>query len=151
MASWRAEPFAYASIILDCQPAAVAERRPAERTISTIRPTSTRAPRRIQSHSRSVPVPPFAAGEPAAVGVGVGVVVVVTVGPAVVTVGPAAVLVMVPGVVELRLGEILAIALLTELVHPAAIHPAARIATERKKILISRRMAILPRSIRNRR
>jgi hypothetical protein len=147
MASWRAEPFAYASIILDCQPAAVAERRPAERTISTIRPTSTRAPRRIQSHSRFVPVSPFAAGEPAAVGVGV----VVTVGPAVVTVGPAVVLVMVLGVVELRLGEILAIALLTELVHPAAIHPAARIATERKRILISRRMPILPRSIRNRR
>jgi hypothetical protein len=92
---------------------------------------------------------------PAVVTVGPAVVTVgpavVTVGPAVVTVGPAAVLVMVPGVVELRLGEILAIALLTELVHPAAIHPAARIATERKRILISRRMPILPRSIRNRR
>jgi hypothetical protein len=82
------------------------------------------------------------------VGVGVGVTVVVTVG---VTVGVG----MVAGVVELRVGEIvgeiLAIALLTELVHPAAIHPAARIATERKRILISRRMPLPPRSIRNRR
>jgi hypothetical protein len=92
--------------------------------------------------------------ELATVGLGVVVTVgpgVVTVGPAVVTVGPAAVLVTVPGVVELRLGAILEIALLTELPHPAAMPPAARIATERKRILISRRMIILPQSIRNRR
>jgi hypothetical protein len=88
------------------------------------------------------------------VGVTVVVTVGVTIGVAVVTVGVgvvAAVLVMVPGVVAVRLAEILAIALLTELVHPAAMHPAARIATERKRILISRRMPIPPRSIRNRR
>jgi hypothetical protein len=40
---------------LDCKPAAAAERRRLERAIHTIRPTTTRAPSRIHSQSRSVP------------------------------------------------------------------------------------------------
>src|SRR6266566_4837003 len=120
MASWRAEPSAYASIILDRQPAAAAERPPAERTISTITPTRATAPRRIHSHSRLVAAPLLAAGEPVgcavtdgaatadetagvgpggvAAGVG-GVAVglgVVAVGLGVVAVGVAVVLAMAP-------------------------------------------------------
>jgi hypothetical protein len=60
---------------LDCQSAAVAERRPAERTINTITPTTARAPRRIHSQMRLVPDPLLAAGEPLGVdGPAVGVV-----------------------------------------------------------------------------
>jgi len=65
---------------------------------------------------------------------------VVAVGLGVVAVGVAVVLAMAPGVLALLLGVILAIALLTVLPHPAAMHPAARIAAERKRILVSRRM-----------
>jgi hypothetical protein len=61
-------------------------------------------------------------------------------GLGVVVLGLRVELVMAPGAVALRLGVILAIALLTEPPHPAAMLPAARIATERKRILLNRRM-----------
>src|SRR5207244_5852372 len=66
------------------------------------------------------------------VGVGVGVAVGVTVD------------VGVTGAVALRLGRLL-IALCTELLHPAARHPATRMATGRERAFAEHRMSILPR------
>src|SRR6266516_4773170 len=150
IASCRAEPFAYASISLDCQSAAVADRCRAERVIHTIRVTSTKTPSRIHSQRR-LPLPDPAAGEAAVldaavvaggvavevtvdVMVVVGVTVGVTVGVGVgvgVTVG-AGVPVDVAVDVAVRLGRLL-IALCTELPHPAARHPAMRMATGRAR------------------
>src|SRR5438876_875456 len=83
IASCRAEPFAYASMRLDCRPAAAADRRRAERVTNTIRVTSTRTPSRIHSQRRLL-LPDPAAGEAAVpddavVAGGVGVAVEVTV------------------------------------------------------------------------
>jgi len=155
---------------LDRHPAAAAERRPDARMINRIRPTSTRAPRRIHSHSRLVPVPVLAAGEPLTVADGLAVWVIVTVGLAVAVAVAVTVVVLGLGgavvglvvgevtlgvgeaslglesgalaleVVALRLGAMLAIALLAVLLHPAARHTAARIAAERRRLLVSRRM-----------
>jgi hypothetical protein len=44
----------------------------------------------------------------------------------------------------LRLGDKLEIALWTLLPHPAARHPAARMAAERRRLLLNRRIPILP-------
>jgi len=166
IASCRAEPFAYASISLDCQSAAAADRCRAERVIHTIRATRTTAPSRIHSQRR-LPLPDPAAGEAAVpddavsvggvgvavevtvdvmvvvgvtVGVGVGVGVTVGVGVAV----GATVVVGVTVDVAVRLGRLL-IALCTELPHPAARHPATRMATVRERAFAEHRMSILPR------
>jgi hypothetical protein len=48
---------------IDRQPAAVAERRPDERTINAITPPTAATPRRIHSHSRLVPDPPVVVSE----------------------------------------------------------------------------------------
>jgi hypothetical protein len=53
-------------ITLECQPAAVAERRPEARAIHTIRPMTTTAASTIHSHSSDELDPPAAAGEAAA-------------------------------------------------------------------------------------
>src|SRR6266566_4937304 len=126
IASCRAEPFAYASMSLDCRPADAADRRRAERAINAIRVTSTTTPSRIHSQRRLL-LPDPAAGEAetaddvvAAVGVGVTVDVAV------------------------RLGRLL-IALCTELPHPATRHPAPRMATGRARAFAEHRMSILPR------
>jgi len=77
-----------------------------------------------------------------ALGLGLGLVWLgLGLGLEVVTLGLAVMLVMAPGVLALRLGAMLAIALLTVPPHPAAMHPAARIAAERRRILVSRRMS----------
>src|SRR4029077_2555471 len=91
IASCRAAPLAYASMILDCQPAAVAERRRPDRAIHVIRPARISTPSRIHSQSRLVPESPEAAAlgeeagvlvavDGAAVAVAVAVTVVVSVG-----------------------------------------------------------------------
>ena len=54
IASCKAEPFAYASMSRDRQSAEAAERRRAERAISTISPATTRTPSKTQSQIRSV-------------------------------------------------------------------------------------------------
>jgi hypothetical protein len=152
---------AYASITFDRQPAAAAERRPAERTIPAIKPARARAPRRIHSQSRLVPeLPPDAwelVGCVVTGGLAVAVVVVVTVTlglGAVVAVGLVAVglgevvledvVAVALEVVELRLGAKLEIALLTVPPHPAARHPAARMAAERRMLLLNRRIPVPP-------
>jgi len=120
--------------------------------------TSTKTPSRIHSQRR-LPLPDPAAGEAAVldaavvaggvaveVMVDVMVVVGVTVGVAVgvgVTVG-VAVGVGVTVDVAVRLGRLL-IALCTELLHPAARHPATRMATGRERAFAEHRMSILPR------
>jgi len=76
------------------------------------------------------------------VGVTVGVTVGVGVGVGV-TVGPT-VDVGVTAAVAVRLGRLL-IALCTELLHPAARHPATRMATGRERAFAEHRMSILPR------
>jgi hypothetical protein len=54
-------------------------------------------------------------------------------------------LVLCPGeALALREAEMLAIALFTELPHPATMHPAIRIAAESRRPLVNRRMLILP-------
>jgi hypothetical protein len=128
--------------------------------IKTIRATSTTTPSRIHSQSR-LPLPDPAAGEAAmldgvVVAGGVGVAVEVTVDVMVVvgvTAGVAvgvgvAVAVAVgagaPVAVAVRLGRLL-IALCTELPHPAARHPATRMATGRERAFAEHRMSILPR------
>src|SRR5580704_2390220 len=77
IASCRAEPLAYASMSLDCQSAAVAERPRAALTIQAIRPPRMRAPSRIHSQRRLGPelevAAPGDADAEVAVGVGVGV------------------------------------------------------------------------------
>src|SRR5690348_9111790 len=166
IASCRAEPFAYASISLDCQSAAAADRCRAERAISAITVASTRTPSRIHSQRR-LPLPDPAAGEVAAlgdsvVGGGVGVAVEVTVDVMVVVgvmvgvgvgVGVTVVVdvsvgaLVVVGVtvdVAVRLGRLL-IALCTELEHPAARHPVMRMATGRARAFAEHLMSILPR------
>jgi len=75
-----------------------------------------------------------------AVTVGVTVDVMVVVG---VTVG-VTVVVGVTAAVAVRLGRLL-IALCAELPHPAARHPATRIATGRARAFAEHRMSILPR------
>jgi hypothetical protein len=149
---------AYASITFDRQPAAAAERRPAERTIPAIKPATARAPRRIHSQSRLVPeLPPGVwelVGCVVTGGLAVAVVVVtVTLGlGAVVAVGLVAaglgevVLedVVAVALEALRLGAKLEIALLTVPPHPAARHPAARMAAERRMLLLNRRIPVLP-------
>jgi hypothetical protein len=50
-------------MIIDRQPAAVAERRRDEPTINAITPASTATPRRIHSQSRFVPDPPVVVSE----------------------------------------------------------------------------------------
>ena len=62
IASCRAEPFAYASMTLDCQLAAAFERRPLARAIHTIKPIRITAPSRTQSHRR-LELDSLAAGE----------------------------------------------------------------------------------------
>src|SRR5262245_66574917 len=63
IASCRAEPLAYASMSLDRQPAAAAERRRLDVTIHAIRPARISTPSRIHSQSRLVPeLLPEAAG-----------------------------------------------------------------------------------------
>jgi len=124
--------------------------------------TSTKTPSRIHSQRR-LPLPDPAAGEAAVldaavvaggvavevtvdVMVVVGVTVGVTVGVGVgvgVTVG-AGVPVDVAVDVAVRLGRLL-IALCTELPHPAARHPAMRMATGRARAFAEHRMSILPR------
>jgi len=81
-----------------------------------------------------------AAGEVGAVPVGVMVDVMVVVG---VTVG-ATVVVGLTVEVAVRLGRLL-IALCAELPHPAARHPATRMATGRARTFAEHRMSILPR------
>src|ERR1700750_223353 len=147
IASCRAEPLAYASMSLDCQPAVAAERRRLDVTIHAITPARISTPSRINSQSRLVPelLPEAAAlgdvagvGEVAlSVGVAVAVAVAVTVsvdGSAVgvvgvgVGVGVVGVGVTVaPAVAELTADAArlvaLPIALLTLLPHPATRHP----------------------------
>jgi hypothetical protein len=141
---------------LDCQPAAAVDRRREERTINAIRVTSTTTPSRIHSQRR-LPLPDPAAGEAtvpddAVAGGGVGVAVEVTVDVMVVvgvmvgvTVGVGVIVgVAVTVDVAVRLGRLL-IALCTELPHPAARHPATRMATGRARAFVEHRMSILPR------
>jgi hypothetical protein len=140
---------------LDCWPAAAADRRRAELVIHTIRATSTTAPSRIHSQRR-LPLPDPAAGEAAVLddaveAGGVGVAVEVTVDVMVVVgvaVGVGVTVGVTVGVgvtvdVAVRLGRFL-IALCTELPHPAARHPAARMATGRARAFAEHRMSILP-------
>jgi hypothetical protein len=142
---------------LDRQSVAVAERPLAECTIHPIKPASAAAPRRIHSQSRLLPDPPLAGGElPGCVIVGgaaVVVVVTVTLGPGdVMTLGLGEVVAVAledavavaPEVVVLRLGDKLETALWTAPPHPAARHPAARMAAERRRLLLNRRIPILP-------
>ena len=146
---------------LDCQAAAAAERRLAERAIHTTSPVTARTASRTHSQMRLVPDPPLAAGElPASPGdealcVGGTVVVIVVVGPGEVLstglgvlVSGLGVLVSGPGVLVLglgeglalgleemlvlRLGDKLAIALWTALPHAAVRHPM-RIAARRQR------------------
>jgi hypothetical protein len=122
--------------------------------------TSTTTPSRIHSQRR-LPLPDPAAGEAAgpddsvaagvvgvAVEVTVDVMVVVGVGVGVtVAVGVpvgAAVVVGVIVDVAVRLGRLL-IALCTALPHPAARHPATRMATGGARVFAEHRMSILPR------
>ncbi len=155
----------------DRQLAAAAERRPPARTINIITPTRTRAPSRSHSHRRPEPEPLPAAGEPlacAVVGAEVGallvdegslVAVAVVLGLEAITLGLEETLTLGLGdelglddelvlcageALTLRLGAMLAIALFTELPHPATMHPATRMAAESRRPLISRRMLILP-------
>src|SRR6476646_9971530 len=83
IASCRAAPLAYASMILDCQLAVAAERRRPDWTIHVIRPARISTPSRIHSQSRFVPEPEAAVpGDVADVGaaaVAVAVAVAVTV------------------------------------------------------------------------
>ena len=130
IASCRAEPFAYASTSLDCQPAAAAERRREERAIKAIRPARTRTPSRTQSQIRLVPEEAAGAAEAAAGGWVVG---------AAVTLGLA-------GAVAVRLGK-LPIELLMVLPHPAASNPAASRVAGRESLFAERRMVILPRRV----
>src|SRR6185437_7541159 len=139
IASCRAEPLAYASMSLDCQPAVAALRRRPDVAIHAIRPARISTPSRIHSQSRLVPeLPPEAAALGAGVGVvgvsvGVGVGVSVGVGVAVA-----------PAVAELTadaaLLVALPIALFTPLPHPATRHPATSMATGRAKPLIVHRI-----------
>src|ERR1022692_2300308 len=64
IASWRAAPFGYASLILDCQLAAAMERRPRARAIQMITPMRTRAPRTTHSQMSGELDPLAATGEP---------------------------------------------------------------------------------------
>src|SRR6516162_6584814 len=82
IASCRAEPFAYASISLDRQSAAFAERRRPALTNHAIRPASAAAPSRIHSQSR-LPAPELVAALGDVVGVAVSVAVAVWVAVAV--------------------------------------------------------------------
>src|SRR6185437_3812259 len=159
IASCRAEPLAYASMSLDCQPAVAAERRRLDVTIHAIRPARISAPSRIHSQSRLVPelLPEAAAlgdvagvGEVAlSVGVAVAVSVAVTVsvdGSAVgvvgVTVGVG--VTVAPWVAELTADAArlvaLPIALFTLLPHPATRHPATSMTTGREKPFVVNRM-----------
>src|SRR6266568_6394436 len=109
---------------LDRQPAAAAERRPAERVIHTITPIRTTAPSTIHSQSRLVP-DPAGDGEPVACAVGAGVTAGCVVGStgAAVMVGPGWLLGGRLGrMLALRLGK-LEITLLAALPHPVARHP----------------------------
>jgi chromosome segregation protein len=55
--SYSAEPFAPASAARECQLAAVAERRPERRAISTAAPATTRTPSKIHSQTSEEPDP----------------------------------------------------------------------------------------------
>jgi hypothetical protein len=161
IASCRAEPFEYASMSLDCQPAAVAERRRAEWAIKAIRPARTATPSRIHSHRRLVPEPePVAAADGEVAGAGVvagGAAVAVTVAVAVdvavsvavdvaVAVAVVVAVLVTPGValvVAVLLGRLL-IALWAVLPHPAARHPATSTTTGRQNPFVEHRMSVLP-------
>jgi hypothetical protein len=146
---------------LDRQPAAAADRRPRERAINTITPMRTMAPRRIHSQTRPVLDPLAAAGRLLGCVVRAGVAELGVTDAEVVGLGdalwlgdelallpddelvllPGDELVLLPdGELTLRVGEKLAIAFLAALPHPAAIHPATRIAAGRARLLVKRRM-----------
>src|ERR1039458_1084507 len=75
IASWRAAPFGYASLILDCQLAAAMERRPVARAIQMITPMRARAPRTTHSQMSGELDPLPATGEPLGWAAGAGAVV----------------------------------------------------------------------------
>src|SRR6266542_2360158 len=145
IASCRAEPLAYASMSLDRQPAAAAERRRPDMAIHVIKPARISTPSRIHSQRRLVPeLPPEAAalgdvagaGEVvlsvggAAVAVSVAVTVAVD-GTAVGVVGVG--VAVAPPVAELTADAALLvappIALFAPLPHPASRHPVTSMAT----------------------
>src|ERR1017187_3056947 len=72
IASWRAAPFGYASLILDCQLAASMERRPRARAIQMITPMRTRTPRTTHSQMSGELDPLAATGEPLGWAAGAG-------------------------------------------------------------------------------
>src|SRR6266702_4604569 len=149
IASCRAAPLAYASMILDCQPVVAAERRRPDWTIHVIRPARISTPRRIHSQSRLVPESPEVAapGEEAAallvvggaaVAVAVAVTVVVSVG-----VGVGVALEVAELTADAALLVALPIALLALRPHPVIRHPATMMATGSQTSLLVHRMLVL--------
>jgi hypothetical protein len=147
-------------VTLDRQSAAAAERRPADRVINAIAPMRTIAPRAIHSQisdeldplSCAGELPGWAAGADTvlvrvadgrsvtvagalALGVRVGLALGVGVGLALGT------LTLLVGTLTLLVGERLAIAPPTPLLpHPAARNPSDKIAANRTRVLVKRRM-----------
>src|ERR1035438_4575860 len=110
IASWRAAPFGYASLILDCQLAAAMERRPRARAIQMITPMRTRPPRTTHSQMSGELDPLAATGEPLGWAAGAGAVVAlwITDGWAVAVAGTLAA--AVGGTLAAAVGEMLAAA-----------------------------------------
>src|ERR1039457_5273922 len=164
IASWRAAPFGYASLILDCQLAAAMERRPRARAIQMITPMRTRAPRATHSQMSGELDPLAATGEPLGWAAGAGAVVAlwITDGWAVAVAGTLAAavggtLAAAGGTLAARLGEKLmlllgarlAIAPLPLLPHPVTEHAAPRTAAVRNSPLTTKRCMPIPPRIRN--
>src|ERR1035438_8502371 len=165
IASWRAAPFGYASLILDCQLAAAMERRPRARAIQMITPMRTRTPRTTHSQMSGELDPLAATGEPLGCAAGAGAVVAlwITDGWAVTVAGTLAAAVggtlaaavggtlaaRLGGKLMLLLGARLAIAPLPLLPHPVTEHAAPRTAAVRNSPLTTKRRMPIPPRIRN--
>src|ERR1022692_261179 len=149
IASWRAAPFGYASLILDCQLAVAMERRPRARAIQMITPMRTRTPRTTHSQMSGELDPLAATGEPLGWAAGAGAVVAlwITDGWAVAVAGTLAA--RLGEKLMLLLGARLAIAPLPLLPHPVTEHAAPRTAAVRNSPLTTKRRMPIPPRIRN--
>src|ERR1019366_874668 len=139
IASWRAAPFGYASLILDCQLAAAMERRPRARAIQMITPMRTRAPRTTHSQMSGELDPLAATGEPLGWAAGAGAVVAlwITDGWAGAVAGTLAA--ARGGTLVLLRGARRATAPRPLLPHPVTEHAAPRIAAVRNSPLTTKR------------